>query len=286
MELISKEMPADYEIYDTGDLHIGVANCNEEAIVEMVDDIASKPDRYIILKGDLIDSIPLSDKRFAVTSFKGRRVTTPQDQSNRAMEILKPIKDRILFIQLGNHEYKLINTVDFVGDWCKAFNVPWGGIMAKFIHLSAGKPQWKGLFCHGNGSINTVAKDPIQGLANMKALLKRKLQYLAGDTIVMSMGHTHKLLRCKPTIQNQLTMTDDGEKLLQSYRVDTDQSASYIDVEARWYVNTGSFLKTMSDPGEGLIPYSEVAMYGPIEQGYCKIIVKDHKVCTVERVTV
>ena len=286
MELISKEMPAKYDLYDVGDLHVGVANTNEDAILELVDEIASKKNRYIILKGDLIDCIPLSDRRMSLTTFEGNAVTTPQDQADRLLEILMPIKDRILFILLGNHEYTTINTFDFVRYWCEQLDVPWGGVMAKFAHLKKGKVKWKGLYTHGNGSINSVAKDPIQALANQKALLKRKLQGLAGDVVYCSMGHTHKLLRVKPTCQDQLHMIDDGKKLKQSYRVDIDQSAKYIEPEARWYCCNGSFLRTMSEPGKGLVPYSEVAMYAPVEQGYLKQKIRGHKLVDVERVVV
>jgi hypothetical protein len=284
MELISREMPANYNLIHTGDLHFGPANCNEEAIFEMVEYIASTPDTYVAIVGDSIDAIIIGDKRMHVTSFQGNTIKTPQQQSDRFIEIFWPIRDRILFIQLGNHEFKLINTFDFVLEWCNRLEVPWGGIMAKFIHLHEGKPQWKGFFCHGNGSIKSQAKDPIQALANQRALLKKKLQHLASDVVYMGQGHTHNMLLVNPTIQNHLHLIDDGKKIKQTYRVDVDQTAEYINSEARWYGCCGSFLSTMSQPGKGLISYGEMACYPPVEQGYIKLKIRDHKMVWADRV--
>lgn len=284
MELISREMPANYEIIDTGDWHCGVANTNEDSIFELVEYVATHENVFVILKGDLIDCITSSDKRFSLTSFDDNKATTPHQQADRILEILRPIKDRILFMQLGNHEYTVLNTFDCLEYWCRVLECPWGGVMAKFIHLKDGKPQWKGFFTHGNGSIKSVAKDPIQALANQRALLKKKLQGLCSDAIYMSMGHTHNMLLVNPTIQNQLHLIDDGKNIKQTYVVDVDQSAENINIEARWYGCSGSFLNTMSRPGKRLISYGEMAMYHPTEQGYLKLIITDHKLARVERI--
>jgi len=285
MEIVTRELPRDCEIIDTGDWHIGVANTNESGIFEMIEYVASAPNRYLIVKGDLIDCISVTDKRFSLTSFAGH-VTTPQDQADRVLEILRPIKDRILFLLLGNHEYKLINKFDLLRYWCNELEVPWGGVMAKFISANKTGHYWKGLFTHGSGTLRSAAKDPIQAEANMKANLKKKLQHLASDCIYMSMGHTHRQLTVNPTIQNHLHMIDDGERLNQTYIVDIDQSGPHINVEARWYCCSGSFLATMSQPGQHVIPYSEMAMYAPVEMGYLKIIVENHRVVWTDKVVV
>jgi hypothetical protein len=286
MEIIRCEMPSNYELIDTSDFHIGVANTNENSIIEMIDYVASKKNRYMIIKGDLIDAIAIKDKRFSLASFTDHKVYTPQEQADRIIELLKPIRKKIKCILLGNHEFTLYNIFDFVGYWCKELEVPWGGITTKFVHLYKNEVKWKGLYVHGSGVLRSQAKDPIQAKANMKALLKKRLQYLASDCVYMSQGHTHTMLVVEPTIQDQLHLYDDGEKLKQTYRADVDQSKRYIDVEARWYVNTGSFLGTMSQPGQKVIPYSEIAMYAPVEQGYVIQTVEDHKLVDVKRIVV
>ncbi len=286
MELISREMPKKYEIIDTGDWHCGVANTNESAIFEMIEYVATNKDVFLVLKGDLIDAIISGDKRFSLTSFKGNEVTTPHQQAKRVADILMPVKDRILFMQMGNHEYKLLPTFDCLDYWSETLGCPWGGIAAKFVHLKKGIPQWKGFFCHGNGSIKSQAKDPIQAMANMRALLKQKLKGLASDCVYMSMAHTHNMLLVNPTIQNNLHLIDDGTSIKQTYRVDVNQASQYIDVEARWYGCSGAYLSTMSQPGERVIPYSEMAMYTPTEHGYLKLKVEGHRLGWVDRVVV
>lgn len=286
MELISREMPSDYNLYDLSDLHIGTANSAISSIREVICEIASNKRNYVIIKGDLADCIVADDKRFAVTSLDGQRVQTPQDQTEFLISLLTPIRKRLLFLQLGNHEYKLINTFDIVRELCKALDVPWGGLIAKFTHLHNGKPKWKGLYCHGNGSIKSQAKDPIQALANQKALLKKKLQPLSSDVVYMSMGHCHRLILVEPTVEQSVHLIDDGERIKQTYRVATDQTQQYIDPEARWYAATGSFLRTMSEPGLGQLSYAEMAMYPPVEMGYVKQRIEGHRMVDAERVVV
>jgi hypothetical protein len=287
MELIRREMPANYELIDAGDLHALVANTNEDGIREMIAYVKQKPrSRFLWLKGDLIDAITYRDKRFSLKCFKYKEVTTPQEQADWMLEVLRPIAKQILGIQLGNHEMELFPVIDFLKYWCDNLDVPWAGYAAKFVHLKDGEPQWKAYLTHGNGSLRSKAKDPIQRLANQKASLKDKLKDLTSDCIYMSMGHTHNMLLVKPTIQNHLHIIDDGEKLQQVYRVDTDQKSSHINPEARWYGCNGSFLSTFSQPGEGVIPYSERAMYPPQQHGYLKLTIKNHRLEWVERCVV
>ena len=286
MELISREMPANYDLYDLSDLHLGSPNVNTKAIKKTFQKILKKENRFVIIKGDIIDCIPVTDRRFNVTSLEDRVVLTLQDQAEMALEYLEPIKDRLLTLHVGNHEHLVINQFDFVKYWCDALGVPWGGAISKFIHLKDGKPMWRGLFAHGNGSLNSVAKDAIQRKANMKAALKRKMEGLTSNVIVCSMGHTHKLLVCEPTYSDQVHVYDDGKTLKQTYRVHTDQSADIIDPEARWFVNTGSFLRTFSQPGKRQISYSEMAMYSPVELGYVVHKIRGHQFIKAKKVVV
>jgi len=286
MEIVAREMPADYEIYDTGDWHCGAANSNLQGIKQMIGEIESAPDKYLILKGDLIDAIETSDKRFSLTSFDKATVTTPHEQAINVLQILQPVKDRILFCLLGNHEYRLLPTFSPLDLWCDSLGIPWGGINAKFIHLHNGKPQWKGFYMHGRKQFNSHAKDPIQKRANREAALKNTLKDLAGDCIYMSCGHAHALICVQATLGDQLYLYDDGKNIRQRYRAEINQAASYIDAEARYYCCSGSFLSTMSRPGQRLISYSEVAGYAPQEHGYIRQTVRDHKLVAVERVVI
>ena len=67
MELINREMPADYEIIDTGDLHYWLEGLtNEKAIDEMFAYVQAEKNRFVIIKGDIVKSKPVEK----VTTWK------------------------------------------------------------------------------------------------------------------------------------------------------------------------------------------------------------------------
>lgn len=99
------------EVLLAGCLHIGHRACRESEIRDMVDYIAAAPNRRLILMGDVTDSINVTDPRFnpqeiapwiATEDLSNRLVL----EAERAVDILKPIKDRIDGIVLGNHEHR------------------------------------------------------------------------------------------------------------------------------------------------------------------------------------
>ena len=119
----------------------------------------------------------------------------------------------------------------------------------------------------------------------MDAALKRKLSISGhSDVIAMYMGHIHRFILVEPTIHNKLQLTTENGKIKQHYRTVTDQTASEIPPEARWYSSTGSMMKTYSSANTGYISYAEMAGYAPAELGYLIQTVENEKVVKVERV--
>lgn len=89
------------EIVPIADVHIGDPNSDIKMFKEMVQYVLENPNRYVILNGDLMDmalTMSVSDSYGAVLS--------PARQVEKVAEILKPIKDRILAIGQGNHEFR------------------------------------------------------------------------------------------------------------------------------------------------------------------------------------
>ncbi len=89
------------EIVPIADVHIGDPNSDIKMFKEMVQYVLENPNRYVILNGDLMDmalTMSVSDSYGAVLS--------PARQVEKVAEILKPIKDRILAIVQGNHEFR------------------------------------------------------------------------------------------------------------------------------------------------------------------------------------
>jgi hypothetical protein len=287
MELIKKVMPRDYVLIDSSDYHYGSANCARDSIKEMINKVASRKDYFLVNKGDSIEAILPNDKRYASCSLDIKdNLMTPIQQADAVVKDFMPIRDKIVGWGFGNHEYKLLNTMDFGRYIANQLDVPYGTYAFKFTAVDKkNQLMHKMFFTHGYGNINSNAKDDIQRLANKKASLKNKMCKSGfSDCIYMSCGHTHQLIVVDPTIEDKLFLTDDGVSIKQHYHVLTEQNADYIPPDSRWYGCSGSFLKLYSDPGTYAISYAEVAGYEPSEIGWIETHVQDGRVVAVEKV--
>ena len=287
MELIYKVMPKDYQLIHASDLHIGPLCCFKQGVRDMVNYVKSNEDTYLAFTGDAIDAILPNDRRYNHSSMdKEDWLMTPQDQADRVIELFMPIKDKILFWGLGNHEYKIINSFDIARYICRHLNVPWGGVMCKFIARHPNnRTAHKFLFTHGAGSLSSNAKDPIQRKANMQAALKQKLINTGHtDTIYQGCGHFHRDILCPPNVGDEVLLTDENYEIKQEPRYWADQTADYIPPECRWYACSPGFLKTYAPTGINSISYPETFMYGPTRLGWVLLDIKDSKLYDVKQI--
>lgn len=91
----------DLEIIPIGDAHIGDEHCDEKMVKNMVKYVLEKPNRYVILNGDLMDMALTT----SVSDSYGAKLN-PSEQVEYVATILEPIKDRILAMGSGNHEFR------------------------------------------------------------------------------------------------------------------------------------------------------------------------------------
>ena len=124
---------------------------------------------------------------------------------------------------------------------------------------------------------NAVVPEP-NVKSNMELSLKRSLKFKAGDCAVMTKGHTHRILVADPI--KELYLTDDGERIRGHY-TGWGQAESYIHPDARWYGNTGSFLKLY---GIGHSGYAEIFEYDPMEIGFLVLKIRDKKIISLDPV--
>lgn len=87
------------KIVTLSDLHIGEANCDMKAVKETIDTILKDKSCYVILNGDLMNNATINGK-----SDSYAELLSPMEQVKRAVELLAPIKDRIISADTGNHE--------------------------------------------------------------------------------------------------------------------------------------------------------------------------------------
>ena len=101
MKVIKHDLPQfdTLEIYPLADVHIGEPLHDKKRLKQFIEEVLSKKNRYIIVNGDIVNN----STRYSVGDVYEEKLT-PNQQIDKATEILKPLKDRILVITEGNHE--------------------------------------------------------------------------------------------------------------------------------------------------------------------------------------
>jgi len=286
MKLIEKIVPKNFNLYLSGDFHIGSSLCHIDGIKKMVDmaqkDYDGVSNNFVVLHGDSLEAITHDDKRFdsATTSSE---LSKPFQQAEFFIELMKPIRHKIVVNLLGNHEAKLVRNYGDLAEWIsRELNVPYGTYTSIINYKTDdGTSLFKHMATHGYGSSNSSADDPLRRETTMKLSLKKKLMEKQGDCKLMSMGHTHGLRVCEPT--NKLYISSTGDNLKQNYTLNLDDGSEYIHPDNRYYVNTGSFYKLY---GNGVSGYAERAGYNPLENGFCIARIRNGKIFNVDRIIV
>lgn len=86
-------------LYPLGDLHVGSTECNMDEIKNTIERIEADPLAKVILMGDLVDNITKTSKGNVY-----KQIMTPQEQIDTVIQILSPIKNKIIGAISGNHE--------------------------------------------------------------------------------------------------------------------------------------------------------------------------------------
>jgi len=94
-------------VWAIADVHIGAKECDLAGFKRHMARIASDPDSYIVLVGDMMNN-GLKDSLTNVYE----EVLPPHAQIEKCAELLEPVKDRILGAVGGNHEARTKRAVD------------------------------------------------------------------------------------------------------------------------------------------------------------------------------
>lgn len=104
MKIIKHDLGNKYqkiEVVNMGDLHIGDIGFDEKLLDKEIAKILDTPNRYVVLNGDLINNAI----RHSVSDIYTEDLN-PQDQLETLIRKFEPIKDKILGISQGNHEFR------------------------------------------------------------------------------------------------------------------------------------------------------------------------------------
>ncbi len=106
MRVIIREYPRDLPyltLYPIADVHWGAAECMETEFERYIQRIKDDPTAAVILAGDLINN----GIKSSVTNVY-REKYPPDVQKDMMIELLEPIKDKIVAGVSGNHEYRTV----------------------------------------------------------------------------------------------------------------------------------------------------------------------------------
>ena len=93
------------ELHTIADLHIGDKFCNKDKINTVFKTIAENENAYCILNGDLMNTATKS----SVSDCYAEEYS-PMQQIEMCVNFLTPIKDKIIAMNQGNHEYRTYRT--------------------------------------------------------------------------------------------------------------------------------------------------------------------------------
>jgi predicted phosphodiesterase len=93
------------DIHVFSDWHIGDKHCDMAGIRNSINQVKANPNAYVILNGDLLNNAT----KTSVSDCYAEQFT-PMEQIALAIELLSPIKDRVLMATAGNHENRSYRT--------------------------------------------------------------------------------------------------------------------------------------------------------------------------------
>lgn len=97
------------KVYAIGDVHIGAAECDIDGFARFLKQVEHEPDSYIVLVGDLINN-GLRSANCPTNIYE--ETMPPSAQIDKAVELLRPVADKILGSVGGNHELRTNKVVD------------------------------------------------------------------------------------------------------------------------------------------------------------------------------
>lgn len=185
----------DITIYPIADIHLGAAEHKEAAWREFRTKLLSEKNSYVVLGGDLINN----GIKSSVSSVYDETLR-PREQKKLMVEMLSPLKDKILCAVSGNHERRSSKEVDndIIYDvMCKLDIEERYRENIAFLKIQFGAPRSNGAknptyilaVTHGSGS----------GVLTGSAVNKsEKFGYVLDGVDALIVGHSHKAFTTTP----------------------------------------------------------------------------------------
>lgn len=223
VEISSSKHPK-VELIHLTDLQIGAKSFKEKRFKEYRDWILDDPDRFVMLGGDIIDAATVLSvaSPYENTAEPGRQV-------EESVELLKPLRGRILGYVGGNHERRTAKTYGDAGRVIATLlKIPYSRGVQN-IDIKYGRHQpFKISLWHGAGSARTKGA---------KAQLLHRFMG-QGDSMLYCIGHLHDVV----CLYDWRQQRRDGKIVLQ--KIAGVMSSSFQDY---WNTYAESFGMSPSD---------------------------------------
>ena len=183
-------------IIPIADVHLGAAECMEREWRQFCDMVLKRPDIYILLGGDLINN----STRSSIANPFDEKIR-PSMQKRLMVEMLSPLRGRILAACMGNHERRSLkeSDVDLTYDiMCKLDIEELYRPNIAFIKLQMGAINGNGL---RNPTYTIVMTHGTGGGIYTGASVNRseRFGYVIDNMDVLVTGHTHKAYVTQPS---------------------------------------------------------------------------------------
>lgn len=199
MKIINVKLSEDIKelhIIPISDIHIGDKQANLKLLKQVLDRIKEDKATYTILNGDLCNCALKNSKSDVYEDD-----ISPMEQLNTLLDLLEPIKDKILVISSGNHEDRITKetNIDITKLTAKQLGIEdrysngWWYLYLRFGEKDKGSKRpmcYQITGYHGSGGGRKVG-----GKANR---LQEMAQVVVADLYIM--GHTHLPMSMKQQI--------------------------------------------------------------------------------------
>ena len=179
-------------ILPLSDVHLGSALLNRKLFNKTLQRLKDEPNTYTILNGDLIDNV----NKLSVGDVYGATLT-PEQQINTLVNLLEPIKDKILCATSGNHEKRTYRTcgIDVMSQVMSRlglqdkYSLHSYVLFVSFGKQSKAKTRENRRFTfsiygrHGSG---------VSGTTGGKANVLKRMGRVVNNADIYMIGHTHK----------------------------------------------------------------------------------------------
>lgn len=190
MKTVKADLPKDLkecEVHIFADWHIGDVHCKLDDIKAEIEVVKNTPAAYVICNGDLINNATKS----SVSDCYAEEMS-PMEAICFLVDLLRPIKDKILIITQGNHEARTYRTdgIDLTYMVARELGledvyVREGGVMflriGSEVHFHGRPIVYSFYVSHGSGGGRKEGAKAIR-LADMSAIV---------DTDIYVHSHTH-----------------------------------------------------------------------------------------------